>query len=240
MKDDDDYITAPNWTPILHRDIKPDNVLLRSRSTLGTKKYFYCVLSDFGLACEDDGTDQHQKIRCKLGTKHFFAPELCWDPYPREQPYGRRDEQFNYFPGDHKHTRYSDVWALGACIYNLARPDFPVVHGRMQRGSFTHLDFSFLPPSMDIGQWMEGTRSRKHPLDVGSSYSAYLRAAIQYATGRNPSNRPDAIMLIRQMKGLMREAGLKYQGPQNLAEELPAWATKVHDYHSLTPLRKTI
>lgn len=68
----------PNWIPILHRDIKPDNVLLRSRSTLGSKKYFYCVLSDFGLACEDypDGdpnANDYQTEGYKLGTSMYVS-----------------------------------------------------------------------------------------------------------------------------------------------------------------------
>lgn len=31
------------WVPIIHRDMKPDNALMRARSTLGSSKYFYCV-----------------------------------------------------------------------------------------------------------------------------------------------------------------------------------------------------
>lgn len=48
-----DYTPVPGWQPILHRDIKPDNILLKSRVSIGSEKYFYCVISDFGLACED-------------------------------------------------------------------------------------------------------------------------------------------------------------------------------------------
>lgn len=38
------------WMPIIHRDIKPDNVFLRSRDTPGSKKPLYVLLCDFGLA----------------------------------------------------------------------------------------------------------------------------------------------------------------------------------------------
>lgn len=36
------YVPLRAWEPILHRDIKPDNVLLKSRATSGETKYFYC------------------------------------------------------------------------------------------------------------------------------------------------------------------------------------------------------
>lgn len=106
---------------ILHRNINPGNVLLRSRATLGSKRYFYCVLSDFGLACDnwDDGnprTDKFQVDGYKLGTKSYWVPELCYSPYPKGPP---GSTEWIKFPGGHRHTQKSDLWALGACIYNL-------------------------------------------------------------------------------------------------------------------------
>jgi serine/threonine protein kinase len=114
----------PKWVPILHRDVKPDNVLLRSRATLGSNKYFYSVLSDFGLACDDrddrhSGADKHQVLRVKLGTKAFWAPELCYEPYPRSYPGHGGDNEWKMFPNGHRHTRYSDLWALVASVFNL-------------------------------------------------------------------------------------------------------------------------
>lgn len=41
-----------SWVPLLHRDIKPDNIFFRSRSGLqggNEKRYYYAILSDFGL-----------------------------------------------------------------------------------------------------------------------------------------------------------------------------------------------
>ena len=113
-------VPKPDWIPILHRDIKPDNVLLRSRATLGSGKYYYCVLSDFGLACEDrpdhdPKVDLWQQSGAKLGTKAYWAPELLYHPYPQTLTTFRgMDEQWKYFPDRNRHTRYSDLWALGA------------------------------------------------------------------------------------------------------------------------------
>lgn len=39
-----------SWRPIVHRDIKPDNVMLKSRSTPGSRKPLYVILTDFGMA----------------------------------------------------------------------------------------------------------------------------------------------------------------------------------------------
>lgn len=41
---------AKPWTPIVHRDIKCDNVMLKSRSTPGSTKPLYVILTDFGMA----------------------------------------------------------------------------------------------------------------------------------------------------------------------------------------------
>ena len=125
----EDYRPVPTWTPILHRDLKPDNILLRSRDTLGSKKYFYCVISDFGLACEDwpDGhpkEDYNQNSRYKLGTPTFHAPELLWTPYPiaqavdpserdRNKQMRQKTEQSDLFPrfipNPHAASRYVPV-----------------------------------------------------------------------------------------------------------------------------------
>jgi serine/threonine protein kinase len=213
----------PNWVPILHRDIKPDNVLLRSRSTLGSNKYFYCVLSDFGLACEDRPNndplaDDFQQSGNKLGTKPFWAPELCYDPYPNG------NYEIKFFPKGQRHSQYSDVWALGACVYNLC--DLTATHG------INHCDFDRMRriPGMDIQIYMEGTECRKDPLKIPSNYTRELREAIVYATRWNPVQRPSPVRLIERLGPLVDASGYGEQGPSH--EPLPEWATKVHDYLS--------
>jgi len=37
-------LADPNWAPFIHRDIKPDNVLIRSRTRINSLKYPYLVI----------------------------------------------------------------------------------------------------------------------------------------------------------------------------------------------------
>lgn len=208
------------WIPILHRDVKPDNVLLRSRSTIGSQKYFYCVLSDFGLACEDrphwdPKVDEWQKSRAKLGTYLYFAPEMCWDPYP-QNPTSK-----SYFPAGFGHSQKTDIWALGAAIFNLC--DSNSVYG--------HLNQSRKPINVSSSDYSSGLEARKLalPLQISSRYTSELSQAILLAMAWKPKDRPDAVRLIRKIEALQKKSG--YQTQQN-AQPLPIWATKRHQYYA--------
>jgi NIMA (never in mitosis gene a)-related kinase len=211
------------WTPILHRDMKPDNVLLRSRMTVGSGKYFYCVLSDFGLATEDQHPsdklcDPSQTSGRKCGTMAYLAPEQCYDPYPKTE------DENKYFPKGRNgqrmgHSRKTDVWALGATIFNLMECE----------GITGHLDFSKRPSGLDSQTWYEGqlARRRKYPLVPPMEYSAELRELIYDATRWDPENRPDAVELVKKFEKLQRKSGFDTQRD---APPLPDWATREHAY----------
>lgn len=207
--------------PILHRDIKPDNILLKSRTTLASKKYPYCVLSDFGLACYDlpDGHPQQnhgQRTRGVLGTTPFWAPELCHDPYPRN-----RAEEKTY-PNGFRHSKRSDLWALGACIYVLCNaPNQEKIYFDM-----SHLDWGH--GDLDAHVWIAGqeARRRKGTLTISPRYSRQLRTAIEIATTWAPGNRPDPYRMKLKFDSLLRDSGAKAPGPP-----LPDWATRVHEYY---------
>ena len=220
----------PKWIPVLHRDMKPDNILLRSRSTLGSNKYFYCVLSDFGLACEDRDdrdplADRHQKSGTKLGTKLFWAPELCYNPYPQSYigPYG--EDEWRTFPPGQKHSRRSDVWALGASIYNLCELD-------CKGPSMSHINFDRMRriPGMTEDKYMEGTECRKSCLAISTHYSEQLNEAILLATIWDPRVRKGPVSLIQALGPLVDAAGFGEQGIEH--QPLPVWATKTHEYMS--------
>jgi serine/threonine-protein kinase len=86
---------------IVHRDIKPDNVLIEA-TDLGLS----ARLVDLGLACRLVDSIQELPVCQKImvfGDRYFLAPELRT-------------------AGAHQNAK-SDVWAMGVTLYYLAHPD---------------------------------------------------------------------------------------------------------------------
>lgn len=74
---------------IIHRDIKPDNILLMDKENLKI-----CI-SDLGLACKF--TDE-KETKLKCGTPGYVSPEVL-----KGQPF----------------TSKSDIFSIGSFMYNL-------------------------------------------------------------------------------------------------------------------------
>ncbi|MCB9895791.1 MAG: serine/threonine protein kinase [Planctomycetes bacterium] len=84
---------------IIHRDIKPGNIILRKDDTP--------VLTDFGLAQDLTHTDQLTQTGISMGTPAYMAPE---------QARGERDRV----------GKRSDIYALGATLFSLLTGKRPV------------------------------------------------------------------------------------------------------------------
>jgi calcium/calmodulin-dependent protein kinase I/calcium-dependent protein kinase len=74
---------------ILHRDIKPDNILIMDR------KEFKVCISDLGMACR---VDDEREIRLKCGTPGYVAPEVL-----KGAPFSRK----------------TDIFSIGSFFFNM-------------------------------------------------------------------------------------------------------------------------
>ncbi|KAI9858681.1 MAG: hypothetical protein M1813_007313 [Trichoglossum hirsutum] len=95
--------SRPNsrWRTVLHRDIKPNNIFLKSRgggSRSKTDAYPRVVLGDFGLATRM-GMKDFPDVGKYVGTVRWQPPEL---PY---------------------HSCRGEVWSLGAVVHSMCHLD---------------------------------------------------------------------------------------------------------------------
>ncbi|MEV5866382.1 transporter substrate-binding domain-containing protein [Streptomyces tendae] len=90
-------LRAVHEASVLHRDVKPGNVLVRDGGQV--------VLVDFGIATFE-GADRVTRYGGVIGTPPYLAPEL-------------------FVPATHGPTSASDLWALGVTLYEMVEGRLP-------------------------------------------------------------------------------------------------------------------
>ena len=136
--------------PIVHQDIKPDNILIDSNGRF--------LINDFGISKKLRATMRRQSQRdVSSGAMPYMAPER-FESRPRLE------------------TK-SDVWSLGASIYELATGELPFsgFGGAMQRNG------AEMP-------------------DLGSKYSSQLNLLMQRCLAANLQQRPTAKEIVQWAK----------------------------------------
>lgn len=108
---------------VVHRDVKPDNVLLDR----GTGR---AMLTDFGIAKQRAGHETLTQTGVVIGTPHYMSPE---------QASGERDIDGR-----------SDIYSLGVMAYRMATGRLPFEGGGMREVLVQHATRAPIPPTQII------------------------------------------------------------------------------------------
>ncbi|KAF9143256.1 G2-specific serine/threonine protein kinase [Mortierella sp. GBA39] len=126
--------------PILHRDLKPDNVFLDGKHNV--------KLGDFGLS-RSLTNPQKAFAQTYVGTPFYMSPELI---------------------GEFTYDAKSDIWSLGCVIYELCalQPPFLAdtqaqLSARIKEGRVQSLPGNYTQELNQIVKWMLQVNSRKRP-----------------------------------------------------------------------------
>jgi serine/threonine protein kinase/tetratricopeptide (TPR) repeat protein len=161
---------------VLHRDIKPDNVLIARKGDLrpGYK------LTDYGIAhpMADSGVSHAGEDR-PVGTPHFMAPEQI------------RGDFHHYGP-------HTDLYALGCMVYRLVAGRLP--YKGMKGPPLMYAQLTKPPPPLEpihpvpegFSDWLDGLIAK----DPAARYQRAADAALALAElGEAPGGAPRAVAL---------------------------------------------
>ena len=140
--------------PIIHQDIKPDNVLIDHNG-----KY---LITDFGISSKARSTLRKSVGETKAGgTIAYMPPER--------------------FGKDNTPIKASDVWALGATLYELLTGDVPFgEHGGLIQKSGAEIP------------------------DLGKGYSKEMQKVVEKMLAVEPWNRPRASQIVEWTENYLK------------------------------------
>ncbi len=108
---------------VIHRDIKPGNILVEGTTAPDGTKGNHVYLMDFGLS-KVSGARSLTKVGVSVGTPHYMAPEQVMDQKPVPQ---------------------SDVYSLAVVVYEMLLGRLPFTARKPQEIAFKHVHDK--PPS---------------------------------------------------------------------------------------------
>ncbi|CAM4931394.1 unnamed protein product [Rotaria socialis] len=144
--------------PIIHRDIKSPNFLMKWGPQNDNNRFIVKV-GDFGLAKFRSDTNSQPPSVGLVGTLLWMAPEL--------------------FDSESKHTKASDVYALGMCFWEVATRCIPY-EGMNMPSALLHVH---------LGHRLEV------PSDVPEDFEEIIRAAWAH----DPEERPTCFLLLEMI-----------------------------------------
>ena len=152
--------------PIIHRDIKPQNLLMGHDDDAAR-----VIVSDFGLARE---VNPWTLMASSRGTMAFKAPETFLDPGAD--------------------SRAGDVWAIGSVLYLLLTAEMP--HPELARASGVAAAWysgRLIPPRelrYVVDEHLEGIVTRALALDPAARYTSAPELLAELEAWRPPAARP--------------------------------------------------
>lgn len=130
------------WRPVVHRDIKKENILVTHLPSYCEPSSIKIKLGDFGLATYYDY--RHARMPAYWGTMDMWPPEQTWEK-PDARPAG-------------------DIWAIGSIVHELAHGFPPIVDPLVTREIWEREQRP--PPTRGESDGFWFAKSKRWPLPI--------------------------------------------------------------------------
>ncbi|KAA8624987.1 SPS1 Serine threonine protein kinase [Pyrenophora tritici-repentis] len=137
------------WRPIVHQDIKVENVFVKRLGTIPDWSEIKLKIGDFGMSTYYDPANLNP--HSYIGTSTNWSPEISWETK--------------------RFTPASDVWAAASIIHGLAHNFGPKVASELIKKKWflqnDELPFpATWPPNLQISYWSSQAPHRVIPINV--------------------------------------------------------------------------